>query len=721
MNLLQKILLGGGKVACPTRVPPPKLSRVDSAPVAANERRNGARLVAVSFATLFFELALIRFINATVQVIAYFNNFLILSAFLGLGFGCLLAAQTRTDWLERFPPIFALVVSIMVVLERFGYSATQSDQIVWAKAAAGPMLPIAFVVIVVFCANFLFFIPLGNELGKALALFDGRLEAYALDLFGSFLGVIAFGIASYLRTSPEVWFTFGAIVVLLLLGARSYRTKGAAVAFFTIAVIASTFSERGLWSPYYKLTFSPYRTKQGTYVGFSIVVDRVRIQDALRFSPDLARTPLGAFIDYYKLPYLIRHANDVLILGGGSGNDATMALAQGARSVTVVEIDPVIVALGYEMHPHRPYRNARVKTVNDDARAFLRRDRNTYDLIVMNALDSHYQLPGLSTLRLESFMYTTDAFRDVRRHMSASSLFVVHLSSTRPWMGERLFWSLSDAFGQEPALFTTRGSPFDSIAFVYGPPDVIDRASRQAGPLLRFDPASFRAKPATIRATDDWPHLYLRSPRLPNVYVLVLSLILAVAVLSFWRVGRLRSREDVHMFLLGAGFMLLETRSITKASLLFGATWFVNAIVISGIILVIFLGNLAVARGLRANRFVLYAALVVLLLIGFAVPINWILSYTLASRTALAAIWLAAPIFFTSLIFSEAFQGTSDVAAAFGANLLGVVVGGVLEYSSMIVGLNALYLIAIAVYVTAAIVQNVNVARSNQTTDSKAV
>lgn len=665
-------------------------------------KRNELRLAAVSFVTLFFELALVRFINSNVQVVAYFNNFLILSAFLGIGFGCVLAARQHIDYFAAFPPLLAGVVGIALLLDRFDPTGGAGDAtIIWLRKSHMATLPVWFEIIVVFFANFAFFVPLGNELGKTFARIERKLIAYSWDLGGSFAGVVAFGLLSYLQTEPVVWFAIGAVVVLLLMLGRSTLTIGIAAVLLAAGVWMTTRITPGIWSPYYKISTRPYITRQHQYLGFAISVDRLRIQDALRFSPEMMRSPLAGWLPYYRLPYELRAPQRVLILGGGSGNDATIALASGAHQVTVVEIDPVIVALGFAMHPHRPYLDPRVHVVNDDARAFLRQTHETYDVVVMNALDSHHQLPGLSTLRLESFIYTTDAFADVRRHMNSDSIFVVHLSSTRPWMGERLYWSLTDAFGREPALFTTAGSPFGSTAFVFAPEPVIAAARRPGGRLLAVDPAPFRAKPQTTRATDDWPQLYLRERAVPSIYLAVLAIILAITALAFRSVGRLRTREDVHLFLLGAGFMLLETRSITNASLLFGATWIVNAVVISGILAVVFLGNLLVLRGVHLSKRASYTALFVLLLLGFLLPLRWILVFPFAVRLIVAALWLAAPILFTSLIFSEAFERSGDAAAAFGANLLGVVIGGILEYSSMVMGLNALYLIALAIYAIA--------------------
>jgi len=57
--------------------------------------------------------------------------------------------------------------------------------------------------------------------------------------------------------------------------------------------------------------------------------------------------------------------------------------------VDAVEIDPAILALGKSQHPERPYDSAQVAVHLTDARNFLKRSQNRYDLILFGALDSH--------------------------------------------------------------------------------------------------------------------------------------------------------------------------------------------------------------------------------------------------------------------------------------------------------------------------------------------
>jgi spermidine synthase len=656
-------------------------------------------LVTASFLALFLELAMIRFINSTVQVVAYFNNFLIVSAFLGLGAGSCLAAGRR-NLFAAMPVVFPLVVAIMVGLSAYGFEADLSEVVFWALRKPERSLGTLPTILLVFCANFAFFVPLGYKLGACLRRFENRLVGYGYDLLGSLAGVLAFALVSYWQLPPSVWFGLAGLALVGLIEGSAARHLAGLVSVLVVVVL-STLPADGLWSPYYKISAVPYehRDPGAAPLGYAIIVDRMRIQDALRFSPELEQSPLRLWGPYYRLPFSFVTPKTVLVLGGGSGNDATVALGFHPERVDVVEIDPVLVSLGRTLHPHRPYRDPAVRTVVNDARAFLRQTTDTYDLVIMNALDSHHQLPGLSTLRLESFIYTVEAFRDVKRHLGPGSFFVVHLGSTRPWMGERLYWSLTEAFGREPRLYTTEHEATQSVAFVYGPEGRVPGGNE----VQPVEPDRFRAaKGRTRLATDDWPHLYLADNRVPRLYLEVLTVVVLLAMLVSARAWRsLGAARGSHFFLLGAGFMLLETRSITKAALLFGSTWIVNAIVIASILLVIWLGNLLLLKGVRIGKMPCYLALIGSLLLGYVVPIAPALAYGFWPRVAWSVVWIGAPIFFAALIFSGSFRGAEDASGAFGVNLLGVVVGGALEYSSMVYGLDFLYLIAIGIYLLA--------------------
>jgi hypothetical protein len=68
-----------------------------------------------------------------------------------------------------------------------------------------------------------------------------------------------------------------------------------------------------------------------------------------------------------------------------------------------------------------------------------------------------------------------------------------------------------------------------------------------------------------------------------------------------------------------------------------------------------------------------------------------------------AALIFAIPVFFAGLLFASEFRSAESPAAALGANMLGAVVGGLLENLSLIIGMKALLLVAALLYSLAAL------------------
>jgi hypothetical protein len=82
----------------------------------------------------------------------------------------------------------------------------------------------------------------------------------------------------------------------------------------------------------------------------------------------------------------------------------------------------------------------------------------------------------------------------------------------------------------------------------------------------------------------------------------------------------------------------------------------------------------------------LYAGLLATLVVAWAVPPGSLLSLSPLPRFVLAVIIAFAPIFLANMVFSQRFRATGDSGTAFGANLLGAMVGGILEYTSLVIG-----------------------------------
>jgi hypothetical protein len=130
-----------------------------------------------------------------------------------------------------------------------------------------------------------------------------------------------------------------------------------------------------------------------------------------------------------------------------------------------------------------------------------------------------------------------------------------------------------------------------------------------------------------------------------------------------------------------AAFMLLETKNIVQFALLFGATWFVNSLVSAGVLVAVYLA-VETARHVRLPRpMVLYAALAMSLAVTWLVPPDAPLGLPLIPRFLAASALAFAPIYIANLIFAQRFSGVEMIGTALAADLLGAMVGGVIEYT----------------------------------------
>ena len=97
----------------------------------------------------------------------------------------------------------------------------------------------------------------------------------------------------------------------------------------------------------------------------------------------------------------------------------------------------------------------------------------------------------------------------------------------------------------------------------------------------------------------------------------------------------------------------------------------------------------------------LYALLIGALALAWLVPPESLLGLPLLPRFIIATLLAFVPIFLANLIFAERFKDVASSTVAFGANLLGAMIGGVLEYGALVTGYRALLPLIAALYVAA--------------------
>jgi hypothetical protein len=154
-------------------------------------------------------------------------------------------------------------------------------------------------------------------------------------------------------------------------------------------------------------------------------------------------------------------------------------------------------------------------------------------------------------------------------------------------------------------------------------------------------------------------------------------------------------------FFLGAGFMLIETKGITELGLVFGNTWSVVALVVSGILVMVFLANLWVLRRGPVALGRSFALLAASLLLGWGVTRLGAAGVVPPAARLVMPVVLTLPLFFAGLVFSSELARGGEIGGALSANLFGAMLGGFLEYNSMYWGFSSLYPLGIVLYALA--------------------
>ncbi len=671
-------------------------------------RRAGPRRLQIALATfsvLALELALIRWMSGQIRILAYFNNLILIGCFLGMGLG-LVAGRRWPGLVHLALPALALLCvpfAFAQPLHLMALSFPDPSIYLWgADTTAGTISQFALsfgILIALFCGIVGVFLCVGGAAGHLLGG-TADLGDYSADLYGSLAGVLAMTAVNMLNTTPPVWLLLGGLPLLWL-----SRRVLSAVALTAVLLLAQHSVDGALFSPYNRIDLGHEE------LGLTLSVNR----DFHQYMHDLSdgalasaaaaqgpRNPKQTLRAMYDIPFTINdHRDRALVIGAGTGNDVQAALRNGYRSVTSVDIDGRIIAIGKALHPEHPYADPRAQPVVNDGRAFLEQyDGPPFDAICYGFVDSHAMFSALSSLRLDNYLYTEEGLRAAYRHLSPSGHLTVSLSLVGgTWLGDRIYYTLARASGGKPIMAYHR--LHGGATFLVGRGASALHLDRLAGiPLLV--PRTPEAE--VVTSSDDWPFLYIRPGVFPWGYLLVFAAVLLIAAFSSLWIFDLRQtrRElDPTLFLLGAAFLLLETRGVTTLSVLFGSTWVVNAAVFAGVLLVALIANRWVQRHPPRNATPWFFALFVAVLVVWAVDAAWLNRLPLIARGLAGGVINALPIGFAGVLVSMLLQRAKHLGAALGSNLLGSVAGGCLEYLSMAVGLRALALVALACYLLA--------------------
>jgi spermidine synthase len=528
-----------------------------------------------------------------------------------------------------------------------------------------------------------------------------RLDAYRYDLLGSLIGIVAFTGLAFLDAPPLVWFSIIGALFVALLGKPGVSVSVPLLLGLALMLVYPLRHDKGVfWSPYYQVTTIPSQDAKGG-PAWDVQVNGIPHQ---RLTSATARETEES---WYLQPYLLapRPPKNVLIVGAGTGTDVAIALARHVQHVDAVEIDPTLLRFGRQHNPDHVYQNPRVTTHVTDGRAYLQSTHKKFDLILFALPDSLTLVSGASSLRLESYLFTVEAMRSARSHLAAGGAFAMYNYYREGWLVDRLAGTADAAFRHTPCLAQDPSAPNRAVILAGLSP--ADQNCQQH---------TWQRSAATPPpSTDDKPFLYLEHSRVPALYVKTLALILLASVLAVLavlltrprsantsRLGAVRQMWSYRdLFLLGAAFLLLETKNVTGFALLFGTTWLVNAFVFGGVLLAVLAAVEVTRRRATPPVPVMYGLLLGGLALAWLVPASWLLSLPALGRLPLAVLIAFLPIFAANVIFAKRFASTKHPTIAFATNLLGSMLGGALEYLSLAFGYRALLIIAALLYISA--------------------
>lgn len=693
----------------------------------------------ISVLGLFLEMLLIRWIGTEIRIFAYLQNTILVVCFLGLGFGCFTSRKSIDITGMLLIPLFCLVLLLAVPLSRKGLGdislmlSTLEDFIIWNKGiSTNPWgtivglflgLSLTYILMLLILKTF---VPIGRILGRLMDEHPNTIWAYSVNVAGSLVGTWLYVLLSALYQPPLTWFAVMGGLLLFFLGkpSRAWALKmGLLLGIIGLSWFAG--QEAGslevIWSPYQKLVLSEVYTqgvqKIGSIGSYTINVNNTDYQEMIDLSDATTRgnpkryDPEMIGFSQYDIPLVLHPKPErLLIVGAGSGNDAAGGVRNQVKHITAVEIDPAIISMGNSYHPEKPYSNPNVTVVNDDARSFFATSKdNKYDVIAFGLLDSH-TTTAMTNARLDHYVYTRESIARAKSLLAPGGILTLNFYASKLFIADRMAGVLRDVFMTDPIIFCVPVTNYGrgGVMFIAG--DLsnvrkqIQKTPRLASLIDRWQNEMALSLPyITQIATDDWPYIYLKSPSIPLLYYLLAMLMVLVLIycrryINISGLVRGWSRSHWHFFFLGAAFLLLEVQNISKASVALGNTWEVNAVIISGVLIMILLANLL---DYRFPQFPLN--LVYVLLIGTCIALYFLdlskfafLPYS--TKAVIIGGLTTFPMLFSGIIFIRSFVMVERKDAALGANLIGALIGALLQSVTFVTGIKALLLIVAGLY-----------------------
>jgi len=703
----------------------------------------------VSILGLFLELLFIRWMGTEIRIFAYLQNTILVACFLGLGLG-MFTSTKRIELKQGLIPMVFLLALLALPITREALGAISEmlsvlgDLVIWFNLVANNTTSTILLFLLGLALTYFLlalivdiFVPVGRILGRLMNANSNPIWAYSVNILGSLIGTWALVLLSSFYQPPVIWLVVAGILLATIISWMK-SDRGINLFLVIVSIILAWFAGRVpgsmsvIWSPYQKLVVKESGIDDvGKYVitvnnvGYQAIIDLSKanvLGNPDQFSPELNG------LSQYDIPTLLHpDPKAVLIVGAGTGNDVAGALRNHAEFVTAVEIDPAIIAIGRELHPELPYRAANVRVVNDDARSFFATTDEKYDVISFGLLDSH-TTTAMTNARLDHYVYTVESLKQAKSILKNRGIMVLSFEAQKIFIADRIRLALIEVFHQEPLVFIIPHNAYGwgGVMFVTGDLDTV-RQQLNANPALALRITELQAaRPIKWNdnanlTTDDWPYIYLENPKIPTLYYMLFGLM----VLIFMRSSRkwqatinlsLTNREFWHFFFLGSAFLLLEVQNISKASVVLGNTWQVNAVIISGILGMALIANWITYKFPKLPTSLIYSLLIITAIGLYFIDLARFGFLPYPTKAIIVGSLTSLPMLFSGIVFTRSFAAASEKSNALGANLIGALLGALLQSLTFVFGIKALLLIVAGFYVLSLLTLPASVSTSNNVT-----
>ncbi|MCI0415237.1 hypothetical protein L0222_20895 [bacterium] len=397
----------------------------------------------IAASTLLLEISLSKIFS-----VIYYHHFafLIISTAL-FGYGLSGVFLSVSKWVKRTSPDHLLYVSTIL----FAFTTVVSYRLILLIPLKYETLLLERIQILYLATVYLLvalpFFFSGLSIGGLLATFNSYVsKLYFADLAGAAIGCFAIILTLPGFGGSGTVLVCGIVACLAALGFASSRKKAILP---VLLIILYAFLIPGSEHYFPTATKSPKRQftesiqRVDSYytewspaaridvVGGIIWIDGGTNQSGMRRIPPkekFDRTPPEFPFRIIEVPYNFVTSPDLLIIGPGGGAEVAQALPYRSKSITGVELDPVISKLMLGMFSRyigNIYTRPGVQLINEEGRSYLRRSQQKYDIIQQKA-NSHPMAVASGALNLtETYLLTKEAFHEYLDHLKPNGFLSI--------------------------------------------------------------------------------------------------------------------------------------------------------------------------------------------------------------------------------------------------------------------------------------------------------